>query len=50
MTGYSDEIEKGTDVGAPLVIKPFTASDLRAALLQAGQAATAGAVIPFRRS
>ncbi|MFN7022996.1 MAG: response regulator [Pseudorhizobium sp.] len=50
MTGYSDEIEKGADVGAPLVIKPFTASDLREALLQAGQATTAGAVIPFRRS
>lgn len=49
MTGYSDEIEKGADVGAPLVIKPFTADDLSQALSQAGQAEGDRAVIPFRR-
>ncbi|MCJ8520666.1 signal transduction histidine kinase/ActR/RegA family two-component response regulator [Pseudorhizobium tarimense] len=50
MTGYSEEIEKGTDVGVPLVAKPFSAQDLRQALAAAVQVLEAEAsVIPFRR-
>jgi hypothetical protein len=39
MTGYSDKLEAGTEVGCPVVAKPFKIEDLTASL-EAAQIST----------
>jgi CheY-like chemotaxis protein len=51
MTGYSEEIEAGAPAGVPLLSKPFTADELRRALVRAmdSRPVQPQNVIPLRR-
>ncbi|TDK39720.1 hybrid sensor histidine kinase/response regulator [Rhizobium deserti] len=47
MTGYSDKMEQGADLGRPVVAKPFTIEALIDGFVQARQAADLNNVVPF---